>query len=548
MTELNNFIEILFNNNKKSRHYVLLYTINNLLINNDLIYEEFTSDDINNKEQLFNFIKKYSSTLGELTEYLNKNSTEFIIYQDEIFNLFNHIDYLIKNQYRIRLRLTLNNYWKKILDNPNINFKKYIRIFIKIKNILIKDEMKEKLINEEIFKSEYFFLPGDTKEYFEDISIWLKLKIKEEWKKFKQTKEEYDYYPENNISSDKKSTKYLYKIKNNYYLFDSETKIKTKINDFGKDKLGLNNLNDELFRGIFVKNKNEVIDLLNKNLNNIITDNINPILIYTLLNKLNISVIKDNYDNFKFSNYESWKKLNNYTISQNLKKYLIFCIKYINTYNINLLINQSYNLINLLLTDDKITDIDKDKVQIDILSSEITNSYLLKNNEVVRTVIDLLRKLYKSRNYGLPKYLIQKGGYDFDTDLLKKDQQIFNFGSLFYEKILSKLEKLFEREYIIKINGSDIKYGIYLDEIKATIEDIKDNEGEVFDIIDFYFIIQQYIHLFDIFGMEKISDKFNEDFIEHFIEKLDKLTKKERVLKSYVESINDNNLINSFSL
>ncbi len=49
MTELNNFIEILFNNNKKSRHYVLLYTINNLLINNDLIYEEFTSDDINNK-------------------------------------------------------------------------------------------------------------------------------------------------------------------------------------------------------------------------------------------------------------------------------------------------------------------------------------------------------------------------------------------------------------------------------------------------------------------------------------------------------------------
>ena len=548
MTELNNFIEILFNNNKRSRHYVLLYTINNLLINNDSIYEEFISDDINNREQLFNFIKKYSSILAELSEYLNKNSTEFIIYQDEIFNLFNRIDYLIKNQYRIRLRLTLNDYWKKILDNTDIIFKRYIMIFVKIKNILIKDEMKRMIINEDIFKSKYIFLPGDTKEYFEDISIWLKSKIKEEWKKFKQTKEEYDYYPENNVSSDKKSTKYLYKIKNNYYLFDNETKMKTKINDFGKDKLGLNNLNDELFRGIFVKNKNEVIDLLNKNLNNIITENINPILIYTLLNKLNFSVIKDNYDNFKFSNYESWKKVNNYNISQNLEKYLIFSIKYINTCNINLLINQSYNLINLLLTDNKITDIDKDKVQIDILSSEITNRNLLKNNEVVRTVIDLLRKLYKSRNFNLPKYLIQKGGYEFDTDLLKEDQKLFNFGSLFYEKILSKLENLFDREHVIKINGSNIKYGIYFDEIKEIIEDIKEKEGDVYDIMDFYFIIQQYIHLFDVFGMEKISNKFNDDFLEHFIDKLDKLTEKEKVIKSYVESINDNNLINSFSL
>jgi hypothetical protein len=546
MTELNNFIEILFNNNKRSRHYVLLYTINNLLINNDLIYEEFISDDINNREQLINFIKKYSTILAELSEYLNKNSTEFQIYQNEIFNLLNHIDYLLKN--RDRLRLTLNDYWKKILDNPNINFKRYISIFIKIKNILIKDEMKEKLINEDIFKSEYFFLQEDSKEYFEDISIWLKSKIKEEWKKFKQTKEEYDYYPENNVSSDKKSTKYLYKINNNYFLFDSETKMKTKINDFGKDKLGLNNLNDELFRGIFVKNKNEVIDLLNKNLNNIITEKINPILIYTLLNKLNFSVIKDNSDNFKFSNYESWKKVNNHNISQNLEKYLFFCIKYINTYNINLLINQSYNLINLLLTDNKITDIDKDEVQIDILSSEITNKNLLKNNEVVRTVIDLLRKLYKSRNFNLPKYLIQKGGYDFDTDFLKEEQKIFNFGSLFYEKILSKLENLFDREHVIKINGSNIKYGIYFDEIKEIIEDIKEKEGDVYDIMDFYFIIQQYIHLFDVFGMEKISNKFNDDFLEHFIDKLDKLTEKEKVIKSYVESINDNNLINSFSL
>ena len=43
MDELNNFIKIVFNNNERSRHFTLLYTINNLLIINNDIYSQFIS-------------------------------------------------------------------------------------------------------------------------------------------------------------------------------------------------------------------------------------------------------------------------------------------------------------------------------------------------------------------------------------------------------------------------------------------------------------------------------------------------------------------------
>ena len=549
MDELNNYIKIVFNNNERSRHFTLLYTINNQL---------FINNNISNKSYLFNFIENYSNIYSELLKYLNSNSNDFINFQNEIINLFECIDLLIKNKEDDSFTKILHTYWRNILTNYNINpeFKKYIETFIKIKELL-KQKDKEISCN---FREKYTFFELDTKTNFIDIYFWLKIKIKDKWKEIKKSHQEIDIQKTEKYYSNTESTKYLYRLENDYYFFDKKTKVKTIINNYNKDMLGLNNLNQNLFRNILIKQKNEVIELLNKNINEIIIiDTINPILIYTLLNKLNIPIVKDQYDNFKFIKFDLWEKINKQYLSPYLKKYLTFCINYFNEFNFNLLISQSYNSINKYLKEPN--NFDDEDEQIKILISNISNSFLLKHLDIMNTVPDLFRKIYKSKNINLPIYLNQNGGHYFDIKTIKKDQENYKFGSILYEKIYNNIQNLFPGGYKINTKDEDgnikkITYREYLNEIQEIIIFIKQGEQYIYSYLQFYFQIQEYITLFDAYGFEQLSGTITKGLNDNFNKLIEKLKLKDKTINSlltYISSSsnsnnNDNNFANSFSL
>ena len=552
MDELNNFIKIVFNNNERSRHFTLLYTINNLLIINDNIYKRFKRGVLN-KIGLFDFIDDYSNTYSELLKYLNSYSSDFMNFQNEIINLFECIDYLIINKDDATFTVTLDKYWAQILINYNtkLTFKKYIDFFIKIKELL-KERDKEIICD---FTKKYTYFELDTKTNFIDISSWLKIQIKDRWKELKESYEEIDLQKTEKYYSNTKSTKYLYKLENNYYMFDKKTKVKSIIKNFNYDNLGLNNLNPELFRNILTKSKTQVIELLNKNINEIIIeDRINPILVYTLLNKLNIPIIKDQNDNFKFIKFEKWEKINKELLRLNLKKYLTFCINYFNEFNFNLLISQSYNSIDKYLKESD--TFDNEEEQVKVLVSNISKSFLLKHLDIVLTVPDLFRKIYKSQNIKLPKYLSQNGGYYFDVENIKKDQEFYNFGSILYEKIYNNIQDLFPKYYILYIKDENgdlekITYNNFLIKIKIDIDIIKKLEKHIYLYLKFYFQIQEYIKLFDVYGFEKLSRTITTGLNENFIKLTEKLKIKDKTINSLLTNIGnnpDNNFVNSFFL